>query len=74
MKRILCCLLLLASILSVRGYESPGIGPDINLSPGARPWKLWARAFVGYDDNVQEIGRATFFRGDSARNRLHNPQ
>lgn len=66
MKRILCCLLLLASILSVRGYESPGIGPDINLSPGARPWKLWTRAFVGYDDNVQEIGRATFFRGDSA--------
>ncbi|MEQ1750302.1 MAG: hypothetical protein ABL974_12820 [Prosthecobacter sp.] len=50
-------------------YESPGLGPDIYLRPAAenaRPWKLWLRAFIGNDDNVQEIGRASTFVGDSS--------
>lgn len=66
-KHILFSLILLvAPSQTALAFENPGLGPDINLTPGDRPWKLWARAFIGYDDNVQEIGRATFFRGDSA--------
>jgi len=49
-------------------YESPGLGPDVNfrsMYKAERPWKLWLRASIGHDDNVQEIGQATFFRGDT---------
>lgn len=64
---------LLAGFLAAAGqvaaqYESPGLGPDIRLSPMAgaeRPWKLYVRTFAGHDDNVQQIGNATFFSGEN---------
>jgi hypothetical protein len=63
---------LLIGLLTAAGelraqYESPGLGPDISLRSMAaaeRPWKLWARAFAGHDDNVAQIGEATTFSGE----------
>ncbi len=61
--------LIVSAQTALAQYESPGLGPDINLIPAAenaRPWKLWVRAFIGNDDNVQEIGRASTFVGDTS--------
>lgn len=74
MKRSLfpCLIILLGSALTASAqssYESPGLGPDIQFtvpSKDARPWRLWMRAFIGYDDNVQDIGNASFFSGDTS--------
>ena len=34
--------------------------------PGAKPWDLSIRAFIGHMDNVQTVPDSTFFAGESA--------
>ena len=57
---------LFAAPIVQAGFESPdpqSVSPEPDLG---RAWQLTARAFFGYNDNVQVVPDTTFFTGDES--------